>query len=115
MPKGWIQVYMLLFPKPKSTSNITFSGDFISPTSSMTKAALSGVWMLNFWHTLLVLGTLDVVIVALMLSGEVSAVEVVPGSWQQHSFSRIATGCLSPQIIGLEAVACPLLGGGADG
>jgi hypothetical protein len=48
-----------------------------------------------------------------MLGGEVSAVQVVSGSWQQHSFSRIATSCLSSQIIGLEAVACPLLGGGA--
>jgi hypothetical protein len=62
----------------------------------------------------LVLGILDVIIVVLMLGGEVSAVELVSGSWQQHSFSRIATAsCLSSQIIGLEAVACPLLGGGA--
>jgi hypothetical protein len=56
---------------------------------------------------------LDVVMVALMLGGEVSAVEVVPGSWQQHSFCRIATSCLSSQIIGFEAVACHLPGGGA--
>jgi uncharacterized membrane protein YkvA (DUF1232 family) len=69
--------------------------------------------MLNFCHIVLVLGILDDVIIALMLHGEVSAVEVVSGSWQQHSFSRIATSCLSSQIIGLEAVACSLLGGGA--
>jgi hypothetical protein len=48
-----------------------------------------------------------------MLGGEISAVELVSGSWQQHSFSRIATSSLSSLIIALEAVACPLLGGGA--
>ena len=62
------------------------------------------------------LGILYVVIVALILGDEVSSVEVIPGSWQQHSFSRLATSCLSSFLIGgLEAasVAGPLLGGGA--
>jgi hypothetical protein len=51
--------------------------------------------MLNFWHIVLVLGILDIAIVALMLGSEVLAVEVVSGSWQEHSFSRLSTSCLS--------------------
>jgi hypothetical protein len=79
----------------------TFSGDFMSLTSSMTKAALSGVQMLNFWHILLLASVEvdeDSAVASLIGVAEVSPLGVkgwVSASLQ-HSFSRLlATSCLS--------------------